>query len=318
MVDVVTHENEENWVYAEGVDSMTTCNGCGMDIGQWYIDNRYNYETAADASTALSFFGDETGCPCGHGSTTNAKKLNQVAPIIETKTYAAELPVRKKCTLCGTTKPWSIEDISNRDIWIEHTKEVVVCEAWDEELYIDEDSTKLDENYNEIPVPAGSLIDTILPVMSTMKSSILRIPKLARKFMLQYPVVNIHDSTISIHLMVGFVVLNAMYYSRHPVNSISNIHRLIVILSVAPHLRNVMGCFYFTFMSVLCHISLVLVSQGLGVTGERGGPKRTLHAGTAYTLGGKDAKRVARQVIIWYNIRKLRFATTVWRCCQKS
>lgn len=82
-------------------------------------------------------------------------------PIIETKTYAAELPVRKKCTLCGTTKPWSIEDISNRNIWIEHTKEVVVHEAWDEEFYIDEDSYKYDEDNNEIFVPAGSLIDTI-------------------------------------------------------------------------------------------------------------------------------------------------------------
>lgn len=92
---------------------------------------------------------------------------------------------------------------------------------------------------------------------------------------------------------------------------------IYTVLSKTPHLRNVMGCF-FTFMSVLCHISLVLVSQGLGVTGERGGPKRTLHAGTVYTLGGKDAKRVARQVIIWYNIRKLRFAATAWRCCQKS
>jgi hypothetical protein len=58
-------------------------------------------------------------------------------------------------------QPWSIEDISNRNIWIEHTKEVVVHEAWDEELYIDEDSYKYDEDNNEIFVPAGSLIDTI-------------------------------------------------------------------------------------------------------------------------------------------------------------
>ena len=161
MVDVVTHENEENYVFLKDVNSMSICNGCGMDTQQWFIDNRHNYETVADASTALDFLGDETGCPCGHMSTNNFHNVDQVAPIIETKTYAAELPVRKKCTLCGTTKPWSIDDISNRNIWIEHTKEVVVCEAWDEELYIDEDSYKYDEDNNEIFVPAGSLIDTI-------------------------------------------------------------------------------------------------------------------------------------------------------------
>nr|WP_330397739.1 hypothetical protein [Acutalibacter muris] len=163
MVDVVVHENEENYVFLKDVNSMTICNGCGLNIYQWYVDNRDNYETKADAELALDFLGDETGCPAGHVALNNFHDLDQVIPIIETKTYAAELPVRKKCTLCGTTKPWSIEDISNRNIWIEHTKEVVVHEAWDEELYIDEDSTKLDENYNEIPVPAGSLIDTLHP-----------------------------------------------------------------------------------------------------------------------------------------------------------
>ena len=161
MVDVVVHEDEENWIYMKDVNSMSICNGCDLDIYQWYVDNRDKYETLAEAEEALSFLGDETGCPCGHMSTNNFHNLDQVAPIIETKTYAAELPVRKKCTLCGTTKPWSIEDISNRNIWIEHTKEVVVHEAWDEELYIDEDSYKYDEDNNEIFVPAGSLIDTI-------------------------------------------------------------------------------------------------------------------------------------------------------------
>ena len=161
MVDVVVHEDEENWIYMKDVNSMSICNGCDLDIYQWYVDNRDKYETLAEAEEALSFLGDETGCPCGHMATNNFHNLDQVAPIIETKTYAAELPVRKKCTLCGTTKPWSIEDISNRNIWIEHTKEVVVHEAWDEELYIDEDSYKYDEDNNEIFVPAGSLIDTI-------------------------------------------------------------------------------------------------------------------------------------------------------------
>ena len=161
MVDVVTHVDEENYVFLRDINSMSICNGCGMDTRQWFIDNRDNYETKADARIALSLLGDETGCPCGHMSTNNFHNLDQVAPIIETKTYAAELPVRKKCTLCGTTKPWSIYDISNRNIWIEHTKEVVVHEAWDEELYIDEDSYKYDEDNNEIFVPAGSLIDTI-------------------------------------------------------------------------------------------------------------------------------------------------------------
>ncbi len=163
MVDVVVHENEENYVFITDVDITAICNGCGMDTHQWFIDNRHNYETAADADAALSLLGDETGCPCGHGATNNFHKLDQVSPIIETKTYAAELPVMKKCTLCGTTKPWSIEDISNRNIWIEHTKEVVVHEAWDEELYIDEDSEKFDEYGNATFVPAGSLIDTIRP-----------------------------------------------------------------------------------------------------------------------------------------------------------
>ena len=161
MVDVVTHEAEENYVFMKDVDSMTICNGCGMDIGQWYIDNRDNYETAAEATNALSLLGNMTGCPCLHGATNNFHNLDQVSPIIETKTYAAELPVMKKCTLCGTTKPWSIDGISNRDIWVEHTKEVVVREAWDEELYIDEDSEKFDEYGNATFVPAGSLIDTI-------------------------------------------------------------------------------------------------------------------------------------------------------------
>ncbi len=82
-------------------------------------------------------------------------------PIKETKTYAAELPVMKKCTLCGTTKPWSIDDISNENIWARHTKEVVVCEAWDEELYVKQDSEKFDESGNATFVPAGFLIDTI-------------------------------------------------------------------------------------------------------------------------------------------------------------
>ena len=162
-VNVFSEENVETWVLMKDMNPMSTCNGCGMDTYQWYVDNRDNYKTVADATTALSFLADETGCPAGHVALNNFHDLDQVIPIIETKTYAAELPVMKKCTLCGTTKPWSIEDISNRNIWIEHTKEVVVCEAWDEELYIDEDSTKLDENYNEIPVPAGSLIDTIHP-----------------------------------------------------------------------------------------------------------------------------------------------------------
>ena len=162
-VNVFSEENVETWVLMKDMNPMSTCNGCGMDTYQWYVDNRDNYKTVADATTALSFLADETGCPAGHVALNNFHDLDQVIPIIETKTYAAELPVRKKCTLCGTTKHWSIEDISNRNIWIEHTKEVVVCEAWDEELYIDEDSTKLDENYNEIPVPAGSLIDTIHP-----------------------------------------------------------------------------------------------------------------------------------------------------------
>ena len=159
MVDVVVHENEENYVFLKDVNSMSICNGCGMDIGQWYIDNRDNYETAAEAEEALNINGTMKGC--GHGSTRNSRTVDQTVTIKETKTYAAELPVRKKCTLCGTTKPWSIDDISNRNIWIEHTKEVVVREAWDEELYIDEDSEKFDEYGNATFVPAGSLIDTI-------------------------------------------------------------------------------------------------------------------------------------------------------------
>ncbi len=161
MVDVVVHENEEKYVFLKDVNSMSICNGCGMDIGQWYIDNRDNYETAAEANTALNLLGAKTDCPCLHGSTNNFHHLDQVAPIIETKTYAAELPVKEICTLCGTPRERDNSEFNNRSIWVEHTKEVVVHEAWDEELYIDEDSTKLDENYNEIPVPAGSLIDTI-------------------------------------------------------------------------------------------------------------------------------------------------------------
>ncbi|WP_217957189.1 S-layer homology domain-containing protein [Acutalibacter muris] len=160
-VNVFSEENVETWVLMKDMNPMSTCNGCGMDTYQWCVDNRDNYKTVADATTALSFLADETGCPAGHVALNNFHDLDQVIPIIETKTYAAELPVRKKCTLCGTTKHWSIEDISNRNIWIEHTKEVVVCEAWDEELYIKEDSYKYDENNHEIFVPAGSLIDTI-------------------------------------------------------------------------------------------------------------------------------------------------------------
>ncbi|WP_442871060.1 S-layer homology domain-containing protein [Acutalibacter muris] len=157
----VFSEDVEDWVLIKDINPMTICNGCGLDIYQWYVDNRDNYKTVADATTALSLLGDETGCPAGHVALNNFHDLDQVIPIIETKTYAAELPVIKKCTLCGTTKPWSIDDISNRNIWIEHTKEVVVREAWDEELYIDEDSEKFDEYGNATFVPAGSLIDTI-------------------------------------------------------------------------------------------------------------------------------------------------------------
>jgi hypothetical protein len=219
----VFSEDVEDWVLVKDIRPMSICNGCGLDIYQWYVDNRDNYKTVADATTALSFLADETGCPAGHVALNNFHDLDQVIPIIETKTYAAELPVMKKCTLCGTTKPWSIEDISNRDIWIEHTKEVVVCETWDEELYIDEDSTKLDENYNEIPVPAGSLIDTILPVMSTMKSNTLKILTLARKSMLQYLVANIQNLISNLVMKCGIAVLNVAFVDYQLPNFSNNI-----------------------------------------------------------------------------------------------
>lgn len=219
----VFSEDVEDWVLVKDIRPMSICNGCGLDIYQWYVDNRDNYKTVADATTALSFLADETGCPAGHVALNNFHDLDQVIPIIETKTYAAELPVMKKCTLCGTTKPWSIEDISNRNIWIEHTKEVVVCETWDEELYIDEDSTKLDENYNEIPVPAGSLIDTILPVMSTMKSNTLKILTLARKSMLQYLVANIQNLISNLVMKCGIAVLNVAFVDYQLPNFSNNI-----------------------------------------------------------------------------------------------
>ena len=219
----VFSEDVEDWVLVKDIRPMSICNGCGLDIYQWYVDNRDNYKTVADATTALSFLADETGCPAGHVALNNFHDLDQVIPIIETKTYAAELPVMKKCTLCGTTKPWSIEDISNRDIWIEHTKEVVVCETWDEELYIDEDSTKLDENYNEIPVPAGSLIDTILPVMPTMKSNTLKILTLARKSMLQYLVANIQNLISNLVMKCGIAVLNVAFVDYQLPNFSNNI-----------------------------------------------------------------------------------------------
>ncbi len=155
----VFSEDVEDWVLVKDIRPMSICNGCGLDIYQWYVDNRDNYKTASEAEEALNINGTMKGC--GHGSTRNSRTVDQTVTIKETKTYAAELPVMKKCTLCGTTKPWSIDDISNRNIWIEHTKEVVVHEAWDEELYIKEDSYKYDENNHEIFVPAGSLIDTI-------------------------------------------------------------------------------------------------------------------------------------------------------------
>ena len=165
MVDVVEHKNEENYVFMKGVDSMSICNGCGTDTYQWFVDNRYNYKTAADAGDALSFLADETGCPGGHNSTNNAHDIDQVIPITETKTYAAELPVEEICTLCGTphdcVNSQLCRSIFQSDDWVEHTKEVVVREAWDEELYIDEDSEKFDEYGNATFVPAGSLIDTI-------------------------------------------------------------------------------------------------------------------------------------------------------------
>ena len=161
MVDVVEHKNEENYVFLRDINSMSICNGCGLDIYQWFVDNRDNYETVADATTALSFLGDETGCPAGHGATNNFHDVNQVAPIIETKTYAAELPVEEICTLCGTPRERDNSEFTNRSIWVEHTKEVVVHEAWDEELYSKSDSYKYDEDYNEIFVPAGSLIDPL-------------------------------------------------------------------------------------------------------------------------------------------------------------
>ena len=160
MVDVYSKE-VENWVLVKDINPMSICNGCGLDIRQWHVDNHNNYATMAEAVEALSLLGDRTGCPAGHGSTRNSRTTDEVIPVKEIKTYAAELPVMKKCTLCGTTKPWSIDDISNRNIWIEHTKEVVVREAWDEKLYNKDDSYKFDEDGNETFVPAGSLIDTI-------------------------------------------------------------------------------------------------------------------------------------------------------------
>lgn len=32
MVDVVVHEDEENWIYMKDVNSMSICNGCDLDI----------------------------------------------------------------------------------------------------------------------------------------------------------------------------------------------------------------------------------------------------------------------------------------------
>lgn len=75
------------------------------------------------------------------------------------------MPVEQTCTLCGASQSCvntkTCNDIASGKDWIPHPKEIIISEAWDEELYCIGDSLKFDENNNAIPIPDGTLIDTI-------------------------------------------------------------------------------------------------------------------------------------------------------------
>ena len=78
-------------------------------------------------------------------------------PVTSEKVYVAELPVKEVCTLCNRTRECvntkTCNDLSDESVWARHTKDVIISEAWDEELRI--------VGANWLGQPAGTLIDTI-------------------------------------------------------------------------------------------------------------------------------------------------------------
>lgn len=163
----VYHQTGEEWVYQEDMDIMNICNGCDMNRRQWFIDNKDNYESYADACDGLRRLAYATGCCVVHSATNNFHPINLTFPVKTTRTYVANLPVEETCTQCGATQPCvttkTCNDMSDETIWIPHTKTIVVSEAWDEELINKGDGViTLDDEYGtEIPVPAGTHFDTI-------------------------------------------------------------------------------------------------------------------------------------------------------------
>lgn len=53
----VFSEDVEDWVLVKDIRPMSICNGCGLDIYQWYVDNRDNYTPpeTADAFIRAAF-----------------------------------------------------------------------------------------------------------------------------------------------------------------------------------------------------------------------------------------------------------------------
>lgn len=150
-------ETVREWAHADALDDVA-CNGCNMNIDQWLIDNADKYSNREELHWAMIDLGDETGCPCLHGgnhSTDNGLPLT--FPVMSEKIYKADMPSEETCTKCNTVRPCVstriINSISDETVWERHTKEVLISEAWDEELRL--------TGANEYGQPAGTLIDTI-------------------------------------------------------------------------------------------------------------------------------------------------------------
>ena len=150
-------ETVREWAHADALDTVA-CNGCNMNIAQWKYDNADKYSSPKELSDAMGILGDETGCPCLHGGNHSTDTdLPLTFGTMSEKIYKADMPSEETCTKCNTVRACVstriINSISDENVWERHTKEVLISEAWDEELRL--------TGANEYGQPAGTLIDTI-------------------------------------------------------------------------------------------------------------------------------------------------------------
>ncbi len=154
----VLRETVKEWAYADGLNLTAECNGCNMNLMQWHIDHAHEYNNMAELQADLRTIGFNTGCPQRHNGNHNTDNgLPLTFPVTSEKVYVAELPVKEVCTLCNRTRECvntkTCNDPSDESVWARHTKDVIISEAWDEELRI--------VGANWLGQPAGTLIDTI-------------------------------------------------------------------------------------------------------------------------------------------------------------